>query len=367
MITQQDQKRFFAELELDMTKVTDFNEREKAKQELRSAGQMNPQNAARFDQTPFEITDLESVKKAWKKKCMSYHPDKFNQEAYQNYIDALKRSRDKVEECEEDVVISKEEMEDMFRRVTHAYKMLIDPSYADKYKKDCNGGQARLDAVFNVTVDFEQAFFGDSIAITFNPLHIDDSGKPVKINEEKDAYLIEGEVIQIRIREGVSTGDRITIPSRGLCQGDRRGDMIITLQVVPHPRFRTQGSDIMDTALVPLDMMLTGGEMQISTMWGVETLRIPAGTRPKEQLKIKKRGVAKIGDHIVVVEPLYPEKEELKSSKIWKKLRINWNKEEEKNDKEAKEEQEYQTIFNNLGGFTFTGSSSGTTTSVRWT
>lgn len=357
---QQDQIIHLNTLGLDVEKVTDLNERKEAEAQLKKSGQW-PQHAAKFKATPLEIMDINAVKKAWRKKCMEFHPDKFDQKAYQQYIDDLKSSTKNVEECETEPVISKEDMENMFREVTHAYKMLTDPSYANKFRNKHFGGQKVLDAVFNLTVDFDQAFFGDYVSITFNPVHIDDSGKPVKIDKEKDVYL-KGEVIKIRIKEGMVTGDQIKISNKGLCQGDRRGNMVITIQVVPHPRLRVQGSDVVDMAEIPLDMMLTGGEVDVITMWGTDKLRVPAGSRPNDKLEIKNRGVSKVGNHVVTITPLYPDKDELQEKKVWKKLGINWKTEEDKDDQEAKDDQEYQTIFSNLGGFTFTSSSSGSST-----
>ncbi len=359
---QQDQIIHLNTLGLDVEKVTDLNERKEAEAQLKKSGQW-PQHAAKFKATPLEIMDINAVKKAWRKKCMEFHPDKFDQKAYQQYIDDLKSSTKNVEECETEPVISKEDMENMFREVTHAYKMLTDPSYANKFRNKHFGGQKVLDAVFNLTVDFDQAFFGDYVSITFNPVHIDDSGKPVKIDKDKDVQL-KCEVIRIRVKEGTRTGDRITISNRGLCQGDRRGNMIITFQVVPHSKFQVQGANVIDSAEVPLDTMLVGGEIDSLTMWGVEKLRIPAGTRPHDQLSIKKRGVSKVGDHVVTVIPHFPDKEELKDKKVWKRLGIDWREETDKDDKEAKDDQQYQEIFNNLGGFTFTQGPSSSGTSV---
>ena len=351
-MTPRDQLTYFAALGLDPKDVTDANERKEAESSLKLGGQWDGQMSERFKTIPLEITDVKAVKTAWKKKCMNFHPDKFDQKAYQTYIDSLKRCAEDGEECEDEIVLSKEDMEQRFKEVTHAYKMLTDASYANKFKSEHFGGQRGLEAAFSVAIDFEQAFFGDNVSITFNPLHVDDSGKPVKINKEKDVFL-DAEVLQIRVREGVKTGDQVRVPQKGLCQGDRRGDMVITFQVIPHYRFQIQGSDIVDSVKIPLDMMLVGGEIDVLTMWGTETLRVPAASRPDDKLEIKNKGVSKVGSHIVIVTPMYPDKSELKEKTVWKKLGINWKTEKDKDDQQTKDGEEYDQIFEALGGFQF--------------
>ena len=340
---QSEQLLYIHTLKLDPKKITDMLKREEVKNVLQEDGQWTKEMNQRFQGTLFEITDLPAVKKAWKKLCLNFHPDKFDEKSYQQYIDAIKKSED----CSINIVISKNEMEAKFKEVTHAYNMLTDASYANKVFKANGAGQRTLDAVFNVTITFNQAFFGDTISITFNPLYVDDSGKPVSVNKKKDIYL-NAEIIRLRIKEGSKTGDQIKIPNKGMCQKERRGDMIITLQVIPHPHFQIQGSDVMAVAEIPLDIMLTGGKVDILTMWGIKKLRIPIGTQPSEKLAIKKAGVSKVGNHILTIKPLFPEKSDLKKKNIWKKLSIDWKKERDQEDEENREERTYQEIFKRL-------------------
>ena len=330
-MTQQEQIEYFRVLGIDYRQVTNYVEIEQKKLKLRASGKYTPENATRLNETPYLITDVDAVKKAWKQSCKEFHPDKFDQVAYQKYIDCLKKSNENCEECEVDIVLSKEDMEAMFLKITHAYKMLTDPSYARKNRK--NKGQAGLDAIFNIAIDFEQAFFGDSISITFNPIYIDSDGKPDKREKEKDISL-DAEIIRIRIKPGTKTGDQVTIPNLGLSQGDRRGNMVITFQVVPHAKFRIDGADVLDSLTVPLELTLVGGVKTITTMWGLRELKIPPGTKPGSSLLIKKHGVGKVGHHCIKIDVDYPDKKDLRHGKVWKKLDIDWNIQEEEDSEE---------------------------------
>lgn len=259
--------------------------------------------------------NLKAIKAAYHKLAQKYHPD--NQETGDP---------------------------ERFKKICHSYKMLTDASYRSKYVR--SAGQLNLNAIITIMLDFEQAFFGDTFSITFSPAHYDENGKPVTIKKE-DAHMEVG-VFSVRIREGSIDEDRVTIKGKGLRQNDECGDLILILKVTPHPRFQLKGSDVYSTEQVELDTLLAGGEIEVLTMWGVRTLHIPPATLPETVLRIKKAGVAKVGDHMVRVSAKFPSEKDLKDKEIWKKLGINWEVLEEDAEKD---EDPYERVFYTLGGF----------------
>ena len=261
---------------------------------MRRGAHINPDVEKRLNEGVYEITDQKAVKKAYRTLALKHHPDQGGDE-------------------------------EKFKEIHHAYKMLTDPSFAIKEYKHKNKGQKNLDAKFNIVVNFEQAFFGDEITLTFSPIHLDDEGKPVTINKDKDVHM-EGNVFKIRIPEGTAPGSEKRIHKKGLIQGDRQGDFIICFQVQPHHKFQLSGSDTHCSERIPLDLMLTGGELDVQTMWGIMTCEIPPATRPGDRIQVSNAGVAKVGHHYVIVDPIYPDKQELKDKDVWKKLGIKWEK-----------------------------------------
>lgn len=311
MISRKDQLKFLEVLGLHIKDVLDMPTLSKQTPEL----------------DPFPITDWARIKTSWKKLAKKYHPDHYSEKEYEAYQKKLEAA-DKKGSSRKDLVtvLSLKELDQKFCEVTHAYKMLVDPSYSAK--KENNSREKNLDAVFNIVIDFEQAFFGDSIIITFNPIYVDDEGSPVKIDKGKDIHF-DAEILSVRIRPGVSTGDQVKIEQKGLCKGDRRGNLILTLQVVPHPTFVIKGPDILEHREIPLDVMLVGGEMEVPTMWGPRTLVVPSGSRPGDQVPIKNCGVSEVGSHIIKITPEYPSKDTLKEKSVWQKLGIKWKAEQE--------------------------------------
>ena len=314
-MNRQEQLAFLSTLGLDPEEVTNKKDIDRAQAELhqeavRRGASVPPDVEARLNEGVYEITDEKAVKKAYRKLAMEHHPDKGGDEQ-------------------------------KFREIHHAYKMLTDPSFAITEAKNKSKGQKNLDAVFNIVITFEQAFFGDNITLTFSPIHLDEDGKPVTIDKEKDIHL-EGYVFKIHIPEGTEQGAQKRIAKKGLVQGDRQGDFVITYQVQPHHKFQLRGSDTTCTEKLPLDLMLTGGELEVQTMWGIKTCKVPPATRPGDQLQVPNAGVSKVGHHYVVVDPLYPDKQELKDKDVWKKLGIKWE------EYEKEDEEDFDAIYERL-------------------
>jgi len=315
-MNRKEQLEYLEILELDPDEVTNRKQVTMATNEVeaeaaRRGMRVPPEVMDQLTSGIYEITDGKEVKKAYRKLAMKHHPDKGG--------DAEK-----------------------FKEIHHAFKMLTDPSFVMAEVKSSSTKKTNLDAIFNVTITFDQAFFGDNIVLTFNPIHLDDNAKPVTINKEKDIYM-EGNIFKITIPEGTDNGARKCIPEQGLIQGDLKGDFVINYTVEPHHKFQLRGSDIISTEQIPLDMLLIGGELEVQTMWGLKTVVVPPGTKPEEELPILKAGVAELGKHYIVVDPLYPEKQELKDKDVWKKLGIKWKKYESE-----EEETDFEKVYEEL-------------------
>lgn len=268
---------------------------------------------------PHERPRPEDVKKRWKDLCTKHHPD---------------RGGDQAE----------------FIKVTHAYHMLTDPEYRHKEKlramREGRGGVGGdLNIRVHIPISFEDAFFGKRMVVTFTPLRF---GPGLKLDVAGPEYRADLVTEAIEIPPGSLDGIEILKEGLGHSCGDERGSVVYHILPQPHPIFSREGMDIVSKEQVPLKTMLCGGVISVATMLGLKPLKVPAGTRPDDRLKIKNCGVPGGGNHIVVVEPLYPSADELKGDDKWKALGISWD-----DDKAARDEQAeaFQTIFIRLGGF----------------
>ncbi len=118
--------------------------------------------------------------------------------------------------------------------------------------------------------------------------------------------------LTLEIPPGVESGTRLRIPGQGHVgeRGGPRGDLIVRIKVKPHRYFRRQGDDILVQVTINVAQAALGGEIQVPTVDGPATLRLPAGTQPGQVFRIKGKGVRRPngtrGDQIVIIHVEIP-------------------------------------------------------------
>jgi curved DNA-binding protein len=101
----------------------------------------------------------------------------------------------------------------------------------------------------------------------------------------------------VRIPKGVSDGQQLRIPGKGGkgVEGGRDGDLYLDIMVETHPWYRVSGQDIyLDLPLAPSEAVL-GTTVRLPTPAGTVSLKVPAGTRAGQQLRLAGRGLARAG------------------------------------------------------------------------
>jgi molecular chaperone DnaJ len=140
--------------------------------------------------------------------------------------------------------------------------------------------------------------------------------------------------IDIKIPAGVDNGHRLRISGEGEA-GERDaqpGDLYIALRVSQHKIFDRRGSDIYLELPLPFSTAALGGEIEVPTINGKATLKIPAGTQSDTIFKMSGKGLPDLdtgskGDENVKIVISVPEK----LSKKQKEILADFSKEEEKN------------------------------------
>lgn len=121
--------------------------------------------------------------------------------------------------------------------------------------------------------------------------------------------MLQWVTLRIPIPPGVENGTRLRVEGEGHVgeRGGPRGDLIVRLQVAPHPYFRRQGDNLVMELTVNIPVAVLGGEVEVPGLGKDERicLTIPAGTQPGQVLRIKGKGVPRAdgsrGDLLVVV------------------------------------------------------------------
>lgn len=122
------------------------------------------------------------------------------------------------------------------------------------------------------------------------------------------------ETIKLKIPGGIDDGATIRLSGRGeAIQGGAKGDLYVNVRVKPHKKFTREGSLVLSTETVDIVMAALGGELEVDTVDGPLTMKIPAGTQSGTDFKLASHGVPNVrtgsrGAHIVTIQVATPTK-----------------------------------------------------------
>ena len=143
----------------------------------------------------------------------------------------------------------------------------------------------------SVTINFEEAIFG--------------CAKSVSIN---------GEQIKLKIPAGIYDGQSIRLNGKGgpaPQEGGQRGDLYVEIRVRAHKRLTREGDLILSEVTISMVEAVLGTEVDVETVDGEVTMKVPAGTQPGTNFKLSGHGAPRLGSdergpHIVTVNVEIP-------------------------------------------------------------
>src|SRR5471030_2056256 len=99
--------------------------------------------------------------------------------------------------------------------------------------------------------------------------------------------------IKLRIPPGVDAGSRLRSTGNGEAgfRGGPPGDLYVMLHVKAHEIFQRDGDDLLCEVPVSFIQAALGAEIEVPTLEGKATIKIPAGTQPATTFRVKERGV----------------------------------------------------------------------------
>jgi curved DNA-binding protein len=105
------------------------------------------------------------------------------------------------------------------------------------------------------------------------------------------------EAVTVRVPPGAGEGSRLRIPGQGSpgFGGGPAGDLLLTIHVTPHPFFKRDGDDLQVDVPVTIGEAYRGEKIRVPTPDGEVTLKVPKHTQSGSVTRLRGKGVARKG------------------------------------------------------------------------
>jgi molecular chaperone DnaJ len=144
----------------------------------------------------------------------------------------------------------------------------------------------------------QQSFFGPVVSVSVCP-NCAGAGKIVASPCRKcrgEGRIRSEEQVKIKVPAGVATGQYMTLRGVGNAgpRGGPRGDILVVFEVDEDERFERDGEDLLTEVLVTYPQLALGADVDVPTVTGSVSLRVPAGTQSGQVMHLRGRGLPRI-------------------------------------------------------------------------
>jgi len=113
------------------------------------------------------------------------------------------------------------------------------------------------------------------------------------------AFGVNQARVKVKIPVGVEEGHLLRVKEAGHASSasTQRSDVIIEVKVDPHEHFEQDGLDLYYQASAPFDVVTLGGTINVPLLGGGEAqVKVPSGTQSGQALRLKRKGLPRLGD-----------------------------------------------------------------------
>ena len=130
--------------------------------------------------------------------------------------------------------------------------------------------------------------------------------------------------LAVNIPKGVKPGQKLRLAGQGGEGGSgKRGDLYLTVDLLPHPRFRLADTDLYTTLPVAPWEAALGGTAVLPTLDGEVTVRIPAGSSSGRTIRLRGKGFPSPngpGDLFAEIRIVVPPESSSRERELWEEL-----------------------------------------------
>jgi len=102
--------------------------------------------------------------------------------------------------------------------------------------------------------------------------------------------------LSVKVPAGVDEGDQIRLAGEGEAgeNGGPSGDLYVQVRLKPHTLFKRQQDDLYCEMPVSFTTSVLGGDLEVPTLDGRASIKVPAGTQSEKLFRLRGKGVRNV-------------------------------------------------------------------------
>lgn len=133
--------------------------------------------------------------------------------------------------------------------------------------------------------------------------------------------------LKVAVPAGIEDGTRLRVVGEGEAglRGGPAGDLYVVVRVEPHELFVREGADLHLEQEISAFVAALGAELDVPTLDGTESLKVPAGAQPGDTVALRGKGLPRLrrsgkGDLVVHLKVTVPRKLTAKQRELLQSL-----------------------------------------------
>ncbi len=163
-----------------------------------------------------------------------------------------------------------------------------------------------------IDLTLEEAFTGSSRQISLQHPELGTDGE----------LALRERALKVQIPAGVTAGQVIRLAGQGSAGNGAAGDLLLEVHLVPHRLYKVEGRDVtLELPVAPWEAAL-GATVSTPTLGGAVELRIPAGARSGQRMRLRARGLPgdPPGDQYVSLKIVLPPADTPRARELYEQL-----------------------------------------------